>query len=185
MNRNVVYLALTIIAGCVAVACQGSDSAKATWVLIATTVEADTSPAPTPPEPDSDICENCNGRGKVGDGTVMRICPVCDGTGKKKKSGLMSSGWPPKDISFEASRMGQRKLLIYHSKNCQPCSALMAIVPELRRVGWDVEARLVADGIVPTTRVTVDGRTAEIQGYKGRSDYLSVLGSIAKQLRDQ
>ena len=32
--------------------------------------------------PEGDTCENCNGSGKVGDGTVFVICPVCDGTGK-------------------------------------------------------------------------------------------------------
>ena len=35
----------------------------------------------------SDICDNCSGTGKVGDGTVFVECPVCDGTGKKKKEG--------------------------------------------------------------------------------------------------
>tara|TARA_E500000331_G_scaffold235058_1_gene225331 strand:+ start:5664 stop:6011 length:348 start_codon:yes stop_codon:yes gene_type:complete len=32
--------------------------------------------------PSSDICENCNGTGKLGDGVVSVKCPVCDGTGK-------------------------------------------------------------------------------------------------------
>lgn len=30
----------------------------------------------------SDMCPNCNGKGKLGDGTVFKICPMCDGTGK-------------------------------------------------------------------------------------------------------
>lgn len=38
------------------------------------------------PIPDSDKCENCNGTGRVGDGTIERVCPVCDGTGKKTKA---------------------------------------------------------------------------------------------------
>jgi len=37
--------------------------------------------------PSSDICENCNGTGKLGDGTVSVECPVCDGTGKPVQSG--------------------------------------------------------------------------------------------------
>lgn len=44
-----------------------------------------TSPAPTPPTPapaPAGVCENCNGTGKLGDGTVFVICPVCKGTGK-------------------------------------------------------------------------------------------------------
>jgi RecJ-like exonuclease len=35
-------------------------------------------PAPAP----STDCMNCRGTGKVGDGTVMSKCPVCNGTGK-------------------------------------------------------------------------------------------------------
>jgi hypothetical protein len=37
------------------------------------------------PAPASDICENCDGKGKVrsGDGISVFTCPVCKGTGKK------------------------------------------------------------------------------------------------------
>lgn len=38
-------------------------------------------------------CMNCRGTGKVGDGTVMSKCPVCDGTGKI----VPSSAAPCKD----------------------------------------------------------------------------------------
>lgn len=35
------------------------------------------------PSPDpKGICDNCNGTGKVGDGTVMLTCTKCDGTGR-------------------------------------------------------------------------------------------------------
>lgn len=42
--------------------------------------ECELTPAP---EPNSDVCEACNGTGKS-DGTVT--CPTCNGTGKKTKS---------------------------------------------------------------------------------------------------
>jgi DnaJ-class molecular chaperone len=29
------------------------------------------------------VCDNCSGTGKLGDGTVSVICPVCNGTGKR------------------------------------------------------------------------------------------------------
>ena len=36
-----------------------------------------------PPAPASDTCENCDGTGKLGDGRIVTVCPVCKGTGKK------------------------------------------------------------------------------------------------------
>ena len=44
-------------------------------------------PPPAPPKPE--VCENCNGTGKVGDGRVGVTCPVCKGTGKPVKSVLL------------------------------------------------------------------------------------------------
>ena len=45
---------------------------------------ANASPAtPDRPQPKpGDPCDNCSGRGKVGDGVTMKTCPVCNGTGK-------------------------------------------------------------------------------------------------------
>ncbi len=34
------------------------------------------------PEPVSDICDECNGKGWVGDGTIRDTCTVCGGTGR-------------------------------------------------------------------------------------------------------
>lgn len=38
------------------------------------------------PTPASDACDNCNGTGVIGDGTIAHKCPACNGTGKKPKS---------------------------------------------------------------------------------------------------
>jgi len=39
-------------------------------------------PAPSPvPAPDQ-ACANCRGTGRLGDGTISLICPVCKGTGR-------------------------------------------------------------------------------------------------------
>lgn len=40
--------------------------------------------------PVSDICNNCEGTGQLGDGTISVICPVCEGTGKPKSPGTPS-----------------------------------------------------------------------------------------------
>ena len=38
------------------------------------------------PTPVTDECENCDGKGTLGDGKISTKCPACDGTGKKPKS---------------------------------------------------------------------------------------------------
>lgn len=44
---------------------------------------SETNPAPSPtPNPTPGKCENCNGTGKLGDGTVSVPCPVCGGDGR-------------------------------------------------------------------------------------------------------
>ncbi len=35
------------------------------------------------PAPASDKCQNCDGTGKLGDGRIVTVCPICKGTGKK------------------------------------------------------------------------------------------------------
>jgi len=37
------------------------------------------------PTPASDKCDNCDGTGKIGDGRIVKECPICKGTGKKPK----------------------------------------------------------------------------------------------------
>lgn len=50
---------------------------------------------PSPkPAPVSDECDNCNGVGKVGDGTIMLTCPVCNGSGKKVSGQAPVSAFP-------------------------------------------------------------------------------------------
>jgi DnaJ-class molecular chaperone len=36
------------------------------------------------PAPKGDKCDNCDGTGKLGDGRIVTVCPVCKGTGKKQ-----------------------------------------------------------------------------------------------------
>jgi RecJ-like exonuclease len=36
-----------------------------------------------PVQPEGDVCKNCNGTGKIGDGRIVNVCPECKGTGKR------------------------------------------------------------------------------------------------------
>ena len=41
--------------------------------------------------PSSEVCDNCGGTGRLGDGTVSVECPLCEGTGKPVKPGKVFS----------------------------------------------------------------------------------------------
>ena len=41
---------------------------------------------PSPPKPSDGKCQNCSGRGYVGDGTIKVTCQRCGGTGREPKS---------------------------------------------------------------------------------------------------
>lgn len=45
-------------------------------------LEGRLAPAPKPPQKPGEPCENCGGDGDIGDGTIVKKCPVCEGTGK-------------------------------------------------------------------------------------------------------
>jgi hypothetical protein len=47
-----------------------------------------------PAKPVSDSCENCSGLGRLGDGRVSTICPICKGTGKKPKAACVNGRCP-------------------------------------------------------------------------------------------
>lgn len=84
------------------------------------------SPDPTP-TPKPGICENCNGTGKLGDGTVVLPCPACNGTGKVTTE-TMNDVWnwyQELDKAKVAAEMFRRPLLVvFSSKTCNPCNAL-------------------------------------------------------------
>jgi DnaJ-class molecular chaperone len=50
--------------------------------------------AATPIKPTTDSCENCSGLGRLGDGRVSTICPICKGTGKKPKAACVNGRCP-------------------------------------------------------------------------------------------
>lgn len=67
--------------------------------ILAAAAATHPNPTPGPAPAPSGICSNCNGTGKLGDGTVSVTCPVCDGTGKATTAGMRPT--PP--VGPEAS----------------------------------------------------------------------------------
>lgn len=84
MNRWMFCFLLTI-AGCAVSVSDDptltADIAGDTAIMV---VRSRVSPAPTP-KPDDDICPNCDGKGVIGDGKIEIRCPLCGGSGKRKK----------------------------------------------------------------------------------------------------
>lgn len=194
MTRTLTYITLVLLVVITCVMCKASDVSvgKSTWVLLVQTAMAqpDVDPTPNPtPEPDSDICENCNGTGRVGDGTVSTICPVCDGTGKRKKTMNMLSGWPPKTLLEEPKRIklpySSAKLIVYVGDNCAPCEALKSqTLPELEKMGWNVQLIYTSTGTVPRTVLIHKGNQWGWTGYQGRNEYLREIKQAIQKVTE-
>lgn len=50
--------------------------------IAASTLDSQATPAPSPTPKPGDVCKQCKGSGKVGDGVVFSTCRECNGTGK-------------------------------------------------------------------------------------------------------
>ena len=82
MKCLVIALASTLTIGC---APQKPKPGQYTGFIstVGGLVEASGKPGPAPtPTPAPGKCENCNGTGKLGDGTITVPCPVCGGDGR-------------------------------------------------------------------------------------------------------
>jgi hypothetical protein len=76
-------LALAVVVGCVSVAPAGEFLGLATGILAMRRPKPAPVPTPAPKPSPGGVCDNCNGTGILGDGTIKLKCPVCDGSGKK------------------------------------------------------------------------------------------------------
>lgn len=106
------YLLITILAmfvvGCGSAATSQQDYKP--MAASAITLAVFKKPAPPVVKPDADKCPDCDGKGKVGDGTVMVTCKTCNGTGK--------TGYMPPEPPGEAVTHAQCVDGV-----CTPCSA--------------------------------------------------------------
>jgi len=85
VNRWLVCFTVAIV-GCVASLPRGDTSITADLACEASRciVQARQGLPPTPAP--SDVCDNCDGTGKIGDGRIVLECSACKGTGKKPKT---------------------------------------------------------------------------------------------------
>lgn len=89
MKQLTATILLVAVSGCSAPGFSSFSVVDRTELAAAVALEVlgGATPQPGPsPAPSGDVCEDCNGLGKVGDGVVMFTCDTCGGTGKKTSS---------------------------------------------------------------------------------------------------
>lgn len=139
--------------------------------LLVAVVEGSSPTNPVPdgpsPSPSSDICDNCNGRGEVGDSRHMFPCEPCGGTGRVVRARASSESCGPPDETAEdddeqatsdtsepaKSATGYRTvtdavsgitadrptIVMISRQNCPPCDRwLVTDAPAYDRNGWEV-----------------------------------------------
>lgn len=84
--------------------------------IAASTLDNQATPAPSPTPKPGDVCKQCKGSGKVGDGVVFSTCRECNGTGKviaravsaiqqRASDILLSSTTSPSDRKLQSSEI--------------------------------------------------------------------------------
>jgi hypothetical protein len=81
--RWILLLSLVLV-GCVATVPDDPTISADLAVETARAVLAARKPPPAPAPAPGGRCQNCDGRGYVGDGTIRVKCQPCNGTGKTK-----------------------------------------------------------------------------------------------------
>ena len=116
-------------------------------------------PAPAP----SDKCENCDGRGKVGDGVTMTVCPVCNGTGKATTADGQATPMKGVGEGLAALKAQPGKTLVVFGSGFDARWEITAArqVPTLKVVGIEIDpevaesARRYVEKAGLTDRITI------------------------------
>lgn len=101
--------------------------------------EKGSTPKPAPkPTPAPGLCENCGGRGRLGDGTISVPCPVCGGDGRtdNSKPSLVQIN-PEAFADIQPARRWQAVVL--GGTGCKACMRMKEDVARELGRGWLIE----------------------------------------------
>lgn len=126
-----------------------------------------------PDTPVSDVCENCDGTGKLGDGRVFVDCPVCDGTGKRTNKTATS-------VVVQKSA-----IVIYTRPFCPPCKKWKQVEkPKLEAKGWVVQEKPAGAGASPYFDIMLPKKkTIRHNGYLTMDQLRSYMGLRVTQYK--
>lgn len=106
---------------------------------------------PTPsPQPVDGVCDNCKGTGKLGDGTVVRNCPVCGGDGRTDNELPLKSVLSAIEIDAEQFSMMKPsrrwQAVVVGMIGCKPCKLLKDDITKTLGSGWMIEEFVSIEG---------------------------------------
>ncbi len=162
---------VVLLVGCGVPSKQGGEATPEDVAHVSVTlgkvVALDDTPNLPDNKPSSDVCENCGGKGRLGDGTVSVDCPACvDGKVIADKSPFPE----PSVVSSAKPEPVIPTITIYKSSSCIQCDKWMIQeAPQFEKVGWKIEPKYV-DGdrsfrTLPTFHVKDYKKEFTFEGY--------------------
>lgn len=132
MRRSATLLA------CLAALCYAAPAHGGRFAQLIAASALETRPVPRPaPTPIADKCENCDGTGRVGDGTIEKPCPVCHGTGKHVGSAPLKPSHVVKWVTpEEAARSPKPNHWFLTDSACVACERELQAMSSERNVEW-------------------------------------------------
>jgi hypothetical protein len=148
--------------------------------VIAATAAATRPDGPTPTPQPSSKCENCDGVGTVGDGTIKNTCPVCKGTGKKPAAAAnpdtQSTPWHAVGIMLNALAPKPNEVLL--DPGCGNASLLIEACKYFgteKAIGIEIDPEIAE---LARQNVEAAGFSDQIEIITGDSTKLNVKADI-------